>query len=113
MRVFLLEEVYDVVDHIFIIEATQTHALKLRKPLSWERVKMQPRFQRFADKVLVCVLYLCMCGVKLVRSASWAAPLLLEALGIPICCLWPPIHIRRERSSSDGKRVAAERLSTC
>lgn len=46
-----LWEVYDVVDKFFIIESTTTHS-GMRKPLVWERLKEDPRFKRFTDKVV-------------------------------------------------------------
>jgi len=46
-----LNEVYDVVDQFFIIEATKSHFRTLRKSLMWEKVKDQARFQKFANKI--------------------------------------------------------------
>ena len=51
-----LNEVYDVVDRFFLIEATKAHFRTIRKPLMWERVKDQPRFQKFADKIVHLVM---------------------------------------------------------
>eukprot|EP01135_Chromosphaera_perkinsii_P011778 Nk52_evm24s2496 gene=Nk52_evmTU24s2496 len=44
-----LQEVYDVVDYVFLIESTIIHGPSpLRKPLIWEELRRQPRFQRFS-----------------------------------------------------------------
>ncbi|EAL71237.1 hypothetical protein DDB_G0272170 [Dictyostelium discoideum AX4] len=51
-----LNELYDVVDHFFIIESTVTHYHKMLKPLIWEHVKFQDRFLKFKDKVVHLVL---------------------------------------------------------
>lgn len=42
-----LNELYGVADKFFIIEATHAHYGKLKKPLMWEWVKRQKRFQKF------------------------------------------------------------------
>jgi len=48
-----LHELYDVVDRFVVVEAISAHGKAKRgKPLLWDRVKHQPRFARFADKVL-------------------------------------------------------------
>ena len=48
-----LNEVYDVIDKFFITESVVTHSNRqTRKPLMWERVKEQPRFKKFRDKVV-------------------------------------------------------------
>ncbi|KAN0026450.1 hypothetical protein ACTFIV_007435 [Dictyostelium citrinum] len=51
-----LNELYDVVDHFFIIESTVTHYHKMKKPLIWEHVKFQDRFIKFQDKVVHLIL---------------------------------------------------------
>ncbi|KAN0033365.1 hypothetical protein ACTA71_002790 [Dictyostelium dimigraforme] len=51
-----LNELYDIVDHFFIIEATVTHYHRMKKPLIWEHVKFQDRFLKFQDKVVHLVL---------------------------------------------------------
>jgi hypothetical protein len=40
-----------VVDRFVVLESTRTHNRGLRKPLMWDRVKLQPRFAKFAPKV--------------------------------------------------------------
>ncbi|KAN0026448.1 hypothetical protein ACTFIV_007433 [Dictyostelium citrinum] len=51
-----LNELYDIVDHFFIIEATITHYHRMKKPLIWEHVKFQDRFIKFQDKVVHLIL---------------------------------------------------------
>ncbi|KAM9996602.1 hypothetical protein ACTFIZ_001551 [Dictyostelium cf. discoideum] len=51
-----LNELYDIVDHFFIIESTVTHYHKMKKPLIWEHVKFQDRFIKFQDKVVHLIL---------------------------------------------------------
>ncbi|KAH0790145.1 putative beta-1,4-mannosyl-glycoprotein beta-1,4-N-acetylglucosaminyltransferase [Histomonas meleagridis] len=47
-----LNELYPVVDKIFIIESKYAHFKGTRKPLIWEDVRHQPRFEKFNDKVV-------------------------------------------------------------
>ena len=47
-----LNEIYDIVDHFFILEATRLHCLGMRKKLSWSELSSQPRFSRFREKVV-------------------------------------------------------------
>lgn len=42
-----MNELFDVVDKFFLIESTQTHYGRLAKPLLWELVKQQERFNKF------------------------------------------------------------------
>ena len=51
----LLSELYDVVDRIFLCENIQSHRA-YTKPLLWERLKTQPRFARYSDRVVHLVL---------------------------------------------------------
>ncbi|KAM9951805.1 hypothetical protein ACTFIT_002488 [Dictyostelium discoideum] len=51
-----LNELYDVIDHFFILESTVTHYHKMKKPLIWEHVKFQDRFIKFQDKVVHLIL---------------------------------------------------------
>jgi hypothetical protein len=52
-----LNELYDVVDKFFIVEWTESHNAQFNpKPLSWERVKKQPRFRKFEHKVVHLIL---------------------------------------------------------
>ncbi|EGG14351.1 hypothetical protein DFA_12121 [Cavenderia fasciculata] len=51
-----LNELYDIVDHFFIIESAHTHYGGLKKPLIWEQVKYQDRFIRFQDKIIHFIL---------------------------------------------------------
>ncbi|KAM9985047.1 hypothetical protein ACTFIY_009488 [Dictyostelium cf. discoideum] len=51
-----LNELYDLVDHFFILESTVTHYHKMKKPLIWEHVKFQNRFIKFQDKVVHLIL---------------------------------------------------------
>ena len=51
----LLAEVYDVVDRVFLCESMQSHRHDA-KPLLWERLKAQPRFARYRDRVVHLVL---------------------------------------------------------
>jgi hypothetical protein len=53
----MLNELYDVVDHFFIIESLKIHcAFQKDKILIWDTVKVQPRFRKFLDKVVHFVL---------------------------------------------------------
>ena len=45
-----LNEIYDVVDYFFIIEATRIHCESFRKQLTWDQVNTQTRFNKFRDK---------------------------------------------------------------
>ena len=48
-----LWEVYDVVDKFFITESVVTHSNRqIRKPLVWDMVKGDARFERFKDKIV-------------------------------------------------------------
>lgn len=51
-----LNELYTIVDKIFIIEQTVTHFKSLPKPLMWERIKYQKRFIKFKDKVVHLIM---------------------------------------------------------
>ena len=51
----LLSEVYDVVDRIFICENMRSHQNK-PKMLMWERLKTQPRFERYSDRIVHLIL---------------------------------------------------------
>jgi hypothetical protein len=52
-----LNELHDVVDKFFIVKWTGSHCAHFNpKPLSWERVKTQPRFHKFQDKVVHLML---------------------------------------------------------
>jgi hypothetical protein len=52
-----LNELYHVVDKFFIVEWTESHNAQFNpKPLSWERVKTQPRFRKFEDTVVHLIL---------------------------------------------------------
>ena len=51
----LLSEVYDVVDRVFLCENMRSHRHDA-KPLLWERLKAQPRFARYSDRVVHLVL---------------------------------------------------------
>jgi hypothetical protein len=52
-----LNELYDVLDKFFIVEWTESHNAQFNpKPLTWERVKEQPRFHKFQDKVVHLIL---------------------------------------------------------
>jgi hypothetical protein len=46
----VLHEIYPVVDFIYVTESTVTHSLG-KKPLLWDSVKAEPRFDRFAGKI--------------------------------------------------------------
>ncbi len=52
----LLHELDNVTDKIFVMESTRTHNKGIRKALLWERLRDQPRFQIFQDKVVHLVL---------------------------------------------------------
>ena len=45
-----LNEIYDVVDYVFIIESTRIHCEAFRKQLTWDHVNTQSRFNKFRDK---------------------------------------------------------------
>ncbi|CAL8130204.1 unnamed protein product [Orchesella dallaii] len=49
-------ELGELVDKFFIIESTLTYYLGVGKPLIWERLKEQPRFEKFVPKVVHLVL---------------------------------------------------------
>ena len=51
-RSICIDEIYDIVDHFFILEATRIHCLGMRKHLSWSELSSQPRFSRFREKVV-------------------------------------------------------------
>ena len=51
-----LRELYDVVDVFFILESTKAHKKLVEKPLIWERIKDQERFEIFTDKVVHIIL---------------------------------------------------------
>lgn len=51
-----LNEIYPVVDKIFIIESPYTHFRGLQKPLIWQDVQNQTRFAKFKDKAVAFVL---------------------------------------------------------
>jgi hypothetical protein len=48
----LINELYDVVEYIFITESVRTHLGMELKPLAWEMLKFQPRFAKFLDKIV-------------------------------------------------------------
>ena len=47
-----LRETYDFVDRIFIGESTNAHNKLIRKPLIWEYLAAQKRFEPFLDKIV-------------------------------------------------------------
>ncbi|CAL8127747.1 unnamed protein product [Orchesella dallaii] len=51
-----LNELEDIVDYFFILESTRAHFRGIQKPLLWEVLKHQERFQRFSDKVVHIIL---------------------------------------------------------
>ncbi|CAL8097734.1 unnamed protein product [Orchesella dallaii] len=51
-----LNELKDMVDYFFILESIQSHFLGVPKPLIWEDIKNQDRFERFLSKVVHLVL---------------------------------------------------------
>ena len=51
-----LRELYAVVDVFFILESTKAHAGQVEKPLMWDRIKYQPRFAVFHDKIVHIVM---------------------------------------------------------
>ena len=51
-----LNELYDVIDHFFILEATRIHCKTLRKKLMWSDLSVQPRFAKFRNKVINLIL---------------------------------------------------------
>ena len=52
-----LNELADVVDYFFITEWTDSHNKQVsHKPLTWEAIKKQPRFEKFQDKVVHFIL---------------------------------------------------------
>lgn len=51
-----LQEIFEVVDYIFIIEATRSHYSAYSKPLMWERVRSQGRFAKFKNKIVHIIL---------------------------------------------------------
>eukprot|EP01135_Chromosphaera_perkinsii_P009118 Nk52_evm5s1636 gene=Nk52_evmTU5s1636 len=51
-----LAEIYEAVDYIFLMESTAIHGPSpLRKPLVWETLRTQKRFQRFQPKIVYLV----------------------------------------------------------
>ena len=51
-----LNEVYDVVDYFFILEATTMNCKILQKQLMWSGLSVQPRFVKFRNKIVHLVL---------------------------------------------------------
>ena len=51
-----LNEVYDVIDYFFIVEATRVHCKTLQKQLIWSDLSVQPRFAGFRNKIIHLVL---------------------------------------------------------
>ena len=51
-----LNELYDVIDYFFILEATRIHCKTLRKKLMWSDLSVQPRFAKFRNKVINLIL---------------------------------------------------------
>ena len=51
-----LNEVFDVIDYFFILEATSVHCKTLKKKLMWSDLSVQPRFQRFRSKIVHLIL---------------------------------------------------------
>ena len=51
-----LNEVFDVIDYFFILEATSVHCKTLKKKLMWSDLSVQPRFQRFRSKIIHLIL---------------------------------------------------------
>ena len=67
-----LNEVYDVVDYFFILEATRIHCKTLRKMLMWSDLSVQPRFSKFRSKVINLVLDdVDVASVKWSNNAIW------------------------------------------
>ena len=52
----LLKEEQDIVDKIFIVEATKTHHPQVDKPLVWDRVKTTDRFRFVNESKIVHVV---------------------------------------------------------
>jgi hypothetical protein len=51
-----INEIYDVVDYIFVCESTRAHHKNKRKHLVWELLRLQPRFARFQSKLVHLVI---------------------------------------------------------
>ena len=51
-----LRELYDVVDHFFILESTKAQLELVEKPLVWDRIRTQSRFLPFLDKVVHIII---------------------------------------------------------
>ncbi|CAL8133531.1 unnamed protein product [Orchesella dallaii] len=51
-----LHELSDIVDYFFILESTRSHFLGIQKPLIWEMLKHQKRFEQFANQTVHLVL---------------------------------------------------------
>ena len=47
-----LNQYYEIVDKVFLFEATRTHLRRNKKPLVWERLQMQSRFKKFREMVV-------------------------------------------------------------
>ena len=47
-----MREMYDLVDKIFIGESANGHNMLMRKPLIWEYLATQKRFQPFLPKIV-------------------------------------------------------------
>lgn len=52
----LFHELDSVVDYFFLLEATSTYYMGIKKPLLWEHLQYQPRFQKFTQKVVYFIL---------------------------------------------------------
>ena len=48
----VLNQYYGLVDKIFLFEATRTHLRRNEKPLVWEHLKNQKRFQKFRNMIV-------------------------------------------------------------
>ena len=51
-----LNEIYDVIDYFFILEATKIHCQAMLKQLSWSELSVQPRFAKFRKKIIHLVV---------------------------------------------------------
>lgn len=76
-----LNELYPVVDKIFICEAAFIHGKSgLHKPCIWDMIKDQPRFSKFKDKVVLLFITESEIGRYSMRYNEWAVEFKMEDL---------------------------------
>ncbi|KAJ3385284.1 hypothetical protein HDU92_003122 [Lobulomyces angularis] len=67
-----LHQIYDLIDYFFIIESTTSHLFNQPKPLLWQTLQIQPRFEKFKSKVVNFVLDDADTAKNIGSSSIWA-----------------------------------------